>query len=164
MKNINKMALKIRRVNKKDLDKLTEIFNQTYSPSIFDVGERWTKKSAYKMLDYRLKRTPDLAFLAEDKEKIIGGFFIDVKPWWDGNHLADGELFVHPNYQKKGIGTKLLKFMFEYAIKKYNVVRIDSYTIKGKYPLKWYRSLGFKDIKEWAMISADVREVLKKLK
>ena len=158
------MVLKIRKIRLKDIDVLAEIYNQTYLPSVFDIGERWTKKSAYEMLNYWLKRNPELAFLAESDGKIVGAFLVDVKPWWDGNHLIDGEIFVHPNYQKKGIGTALLMFMFDYAIKKYNVIRWDTYTVKGKYPLEWYKSLGFKEIEEWSMISADVREVLNKLK
>ena len=158
------MTLKVRRIVNKDLEKLAEIYNQTYSPYVFDVGERWTKESAYAMLKYWLKREPDLAFLAEYEGKVVGAFFVGVKPWWDGNHLVDGEIFVHPDYQKKGIGTKLLKFMFDYAIEKYNVVRWDTYTVKNKYPLRWYKSLGFGEIKEWAMISADPKEVLKRLK
>ena len=145
------------------MNKLAEIYDKTYSPSVFDVEEKWTKDSAYEMLSYWLKRNSDLAFLAEDDGEIAGAFFVDVKPWWDGNHLVDGEIFVHPDFQKKGIGTKLLKFMFEYAIKEYNVIRWDTYTIKGKYPLDWYKSLGFNEIEEWAMISADISEVLKRL-
>ena len=138
MRNIN-----IRRVKKEDLDKLADIYDKTYSPSTFDVGEKWTKESAYSMLDYWLRRNPDLAFLAEDEGKIIAGFFVDFKPWWDGNHLIDGEIFVQPDYQKKGVGTKLLKYVFEYAIKKYKVIRWDTYTVKSKYPLRWYKSIGF---------------------
>jgi len=102
--------------------------------------------------------------LAEEEREIVGAFFVGVKPWWDGNHLVDGEIFVHPNHQKNGIGTKLIKFMFEYAVKEYNVVRWDTYTVKDKYPLKWYRSLGFNEIKEWAMISVEPKELLKRLK
>ena len=157
------MVLKIRKIENKDLERLAEIYTLVYSPDNFDIGEKWTKDSSYRMLEYWLKRQPDLAFLAEDNGKTIGAFFVGVKPWWDGNHLIDGEIFVHPEYQRRGIGTKLSKFMFEYALKKYKVVRWDTYTFKGKYPLKWYKSLGFEEIKEWSMISADISEVLKKL-
>ena len=153
------MPLNIRHINEKDLGTLAEIYNQTYA--VFDVGENWTKVTAYKMLQYWLKRAPDLCFLAEYDQKIVGAFLVGIKPWWDGNHLVDGEIFVHPNYQKKGIGTALLKFVFQYALEKYNVVRWDTYTVKNKYPLKWYQSLGFQEIKEWIMISAEPKEVLK---
>ena len=156
MKNI-----KIRKIQKKDLKKLSEIYSTVYET--FDVGERWTKKTSYKLLDYWLKREPELAFLAEYKGKIVGAFVVGIKPWWDGNHLVDGEIFVHPDYQNKGIGTKLLKFTSNYALKKYKAVRFDTYTVRGKYPVKWYKSIGFKEIKEWIMITADLKKVQKNL-
>src|SRR3989344_2446360 len=101
--------LKIRRIQRKDLTKLAEVYNFVYKK--FNIGERWTKKSAYKLLEYWLKRQPDLCFLAEYNNIIVGGFVVGIKPWWDGNHLVDGEIFVHPHYQKKGIGSALLKFV-----------------------------------------------------
>jgi GNAT superfamily N-acetyltransferase len=154
-------GLKIRRIQKEDLNKLSEVYSEVYR--LFDVGERWTKKSAYKLLAYWLKRDPDLTFLAEYDGKIVGGFVVGIKPWWDGNHLVDGEIFVHPDYQKKKIGTKLLKFVSKYSLKKYNVVRFDSCTFRGRYPVKWYKSIGFKEIQEWVMISADLRKIIKNL-
>lgn len=152
--------LKIRRIDKTDLDTLAEIYTKVYSSDVFDVGERWTKRTAYELLFYWLKRNSELAFLVEDEKKIIAAFFIDVKPWWDGNHLVDGELFVLPEYQKKGIGSKLMKHMLDYAVNMHNVVKCDTYTVKGKYPLKWYESLGFTEIKEWSMISVDIKEIM----
>ena len=71
---------------------------------------------------------------------------------------------MHPNYQKRGIGSILLKHVFEYALEKYQIVRWDTFTVKDKYPLKWYKSIGFEEIKEWTMISANPQEVLKILK
>jgi len=35
--------------------------------------------------------------------------------------------------------------------------------INDKYPLNWYKSLGFDEIKEWAMISVDLKDALKKM-
>ncbi len=155
-------ALKIRNVEENDLKKLAEIYADTYT--FFDVGERWTKEKAYEMLKYWFEKQPDLCFLAECEVKVVGAFVVGVKPWWDGNHLIDGEIFVHPNYQKRGIGSILLKHVFEYALEKYQIVRWDTFTVKDKYPLKWYKSIGFEEIKEWTMISANPQEVLKILK
>jgi ribosomal protein S18 acetylase RimI-like enzyme len=153
----------IRPIEKKDLDKLAEIYAQVYAK--FDVGEKWTKESSYKLLEYWLKRQPDLCFLIEYERKVVGAFVAGVKPWWDGNHLVDGEIFIHPDYQKKKLGSLLSKYIYQIALEKYNVVRFDTYTFKmTKFPLSWYKSQGFEEIKEWAMISADLKEVLKKLK
>ena len=154
--------MNIRPIQDNDLDELAQIYTQTYT--FFDVGERWTKETSYDMLRYWLKRQPDLCFLAERDIKMVGAFFVGVKPWWDGNHLVDGEIFVHPDYQKQQVGTGLLKHVFEVALKKYDIVRWDTYTVKDKYPLEWYKSLGFSEIQEWVMISGDPKQALEKLK
>lgn len=154
--------LKIRNITKEDLNELAGIYSEVYH--VFDVGEKWTRESAYNLLRYWLERQPDLALLAEYNGKIVGAFVTGIKPWWDGNHLSDGELFVHPKYQKKGIGKELSKEIYHLAIKKYNAIRFDGFTFKMKeFPLKWYKSQGFKEIKEWVMISADLKEALQSL-
>ncbi|MBS3093789.1 hypothetical protein J4456_04395 [Candidatus Pacearchaeota archaeon] len=42
--------LKIRLIENKDLIELADIYNETYR--VFDVGEKWTKKSSYDLLKY----------------------------------------------------------------------------------------------------------------
>ena len=148
-------------MRKSDLKKLSEIYATVYRE--FDVGEKRTPKKAYVLLEYWLQRQPDLAFVAESDGKIAGGFVAGIKPWWDGNHLVDGEIFVHPEFQRKGIGGLLSMAMFRKAMKKYSARTWDTYTFKKKYPLKWYKSLGFKEISEWTMISGDLRKASKKL-
>ena len=113
----NCMATKIRLVKKEDLKKLAEIYAKTYEA--FNIGEDWNRKSAYKMLEFWFKRQPGLFFVAEYNKKIVGAFATCVKPWWDGNHLSDGEIFVHPDFQSKGIGSALIKKLFKTAKTKY---------------------------------------------
>lgn len=152
----------IRPMKEEDLGPLSQVYVDVYTT--FDVGEKWDKESAEKMLGYWFKRHPDLAFVAEDSGKLVGAFLAGVKPWWDGNHLIDGEIFVHPKYQKRGIGSQLSKELFKKAKEKYDVTVWDTYTFKGfKHPLSWYKSLGFEEIGEWTMISGNIDKALKKL-
>ncbi len=156
------LSIKIRPMKEADLGKLSKIYSEVYEA--FDVGEKWTEKTAFELLRHWLKRQPDLAFVAECNGEIVGGFVAGIKPWWDGNHLFDGEIFVHPKHQKSGIGTALSKTMFNEAIKKYDAKFWDAYTFKKHdFPLKWYKSIGFEEIKEWTMIGGDLRKALKKL-
>lgn len=154
-------GLKIRAVEERDLPILAGIYSRVYE--VYNVGEKWAPKSALELMSYWLKRQPDLALLAELDKKVVGGFVVGVKPWWDGNHLVDGEIFVNPNYQKKGVGTELCKSMFKLALEKYHVVRWDTFTFREGFALDWYKRLGFEEIKEWAMISGDPKKVLRKL-
>lgn len=154
--------INIRQVNRNDLSELSKVYTKTYE--VFDVGERWTESTALELMTYWFERQPDLAFLADEDGRIIGGFFAGVKPWWDGVHLVDGEMFVHPDYQKKGTGSLLSKHLFGEAIDKYQAKVWDTYTFKKTvHPLSWYEKLGFTENMDWVMISGDLKEALKRL-
>lgn len=156
------MKINIRLIRRNDLDHLAQIYSEVYK--VFDVGEHWTKESAHKLLKYWLTRQPDLAFLAEIDNNIVGAFVAGIKPWWDGNHLVDGEIFVHPDFQSKGVGSELTKKMFRIAIEKYQVTTWDSFTFtKYDFPLSWYKKLGFKEIDEWVIFSGNIKKALARL-
>ncbi|MEI6462482.1 MAG: GNAT family N-acetyltransferase [bacterium] len=156
------MAIIIRPITEADLRTLAKIYVDVYTA--FNVGETWTIDTSENMLRFWFKHFPDLSILAILDDKIVGAFLVGVKPWCDGNHLIDGEIFVHPDYQKKHIGSELIKEMFKIAKEKYQVVLFDTYTFRNfKHPFDWYMRLGFKEIKEWAMISGNINDVLEKL-
>lgn len=156
-------TINLRLVKKDDLQSLAEIYILAYNP--LNIGEKWSPESAYKLMGYMFEDQPDLFFVAEVIEKIVGAIVASVRPWWDGNHLIEGEIFIHPDYQKKGIGVKLIKKLFTTAKEKYGVVAWDTYTHKVyENPLAWYKSLGFEEIKHWTMITGDVDKVLKTIK
>ena len=149
----------IRIAREEDLENLAEIYVKTYKA--FDAGEKWARESAYKLLSYWHSAHPDLAFLAEFNNSIVGGLFIGLKPWWDGNRLVDGELFVDPKYQKRGIGRELIKHMLTESIKKYEVVSWDFTTFRNhEFPLAWYKKIGLKEAKEWTTLSGNPQEIL----
>ena len=78
--------------------------------------------------------------------------------------MSDGEIFVHPDFQSKGIGSALIRKLFKTAQTKYKAVAWDAFTPnKFKNPLDWYLNLGFKEVKEWTIISCEIDKVLKKL-
>ncbi len=154
--------IEIREVKKEDLDTLAQIYVAAYQD--VNISENWTPEAAHKLLDYWLMTHPDLAYLAKYQDNITGGFFVGVKPWWDGNHLYDGEMFVDPLYQGNGIGTLLLKSVFEVAKTKYQVVAWDAATIRNSiHPLQWYKKLGFQELDELTLITCNVDQVLSQL-
>jgi len=154
--------LSLRLIKKKDLKTLARVYCKAYSDT---AEEHWTQGSAYALLNYWFDRQPDLSFLAEIDGKIVGAFLAGVKPWWDGNHLVDGEVFVDPDYQKKGVGTALSELMYRSAVKKYNAKRFDAITFKKtKHPLSWYKKYGFSEVDNWTVISGDLKKVLKKMR
>ena len=154
--------LKIRQATSADLNELAAVYASVYRD--FKTGEDWTEEAAYKLLEHYLKNQPDLAFLAEENGKLIGGFLAAIKPWYDGNHLFDGEIFVVTAFQKKGVGTLLAKEMFRVSLEKYQAVAWDAYTFSSfEHPLKWYKSLGFEVCPGLVMFSGNIEDALDKI-
>lgn len=154
--------INIRQINKDDIKILGEVYSKVYE--VFDTGEKWTPDTASELIKYWFEKQPDLSFVAEYEGKIVGGFLSGIKPWWDGNHLFDGEIFVHPDFQNKKIGKALFKKLLTEANEKYNAKIFDAFTFNGsEFPLNWYKRIGFQNISEWTMFSGDIKEVLKNL-
>lgn len=152
----------LRLASESDLEALADIYTTAYN--ILNIGEKWEKESALKLIKYLFKDQPDLFFVAQDNGKIVGGIVATVRPWWDGNHLIEGELFVHPDNQGQKTGIKLVKKLFSTAKEKYGAVAWDTYThIIHEHPLAWYKKLGFEQIKQWTMIEGNIDEVLQKI-
>lgn len=155
--------MNIRPIEEKDFPTLASIYTVAYNS--LNIGENWDDKSSEKLLKHLHSEQEDLFFVAEEDGEVVGGITAPTKPWWDGIHLVDGELFVHPDYQRRGIGKKLIERLFTEAQEKYQAVSWDTFTHRvHEHPLKWYKSIGFSEIKEWVMITGNIKEVLEKLK
>lgn len=128
--------------------------------------ERWQLAQARALLADWRHRQPDLFMSARaDSGALVGGFVVGVRPWWDGNHLVDGELFVDPQFQQRGVARELILAVLQQAKKRYApLLNWDTYTFRNEgFPLSWYRRLGFNEINEWVMIRADVDAVIANL-
>ena len=153
----------IRLVKEDDFPILAGIYTVAYNS--LNIGENWDDLASERLLRHLYSEQKDLFFVAEDAGEVVGAITAPIKPWWDGNHLVDGELFVHPDHQKKGIGKKLIERLFTEAQEKHQAVSWDTFTHRVyAHPLKWDKSIGFSEIKEWVMITSNIKEVLQKLK
>jgi len=157
-----KESLIIRQMKEEDLDEIAILYTDIYDK--VDIGEKRTKETSYLLMKYWLSKQKDLCFVAIINDKIVGGFVAGIKPWWDGNHLIDGEIFVDYKYHKHKIGTKLSKVIYETALDKYEITSIDLVTFsKNGFPLSRYEKLGFEKTKQLVMINGNPKEVLNKL-
>lgn len=89
--------LNIRPVNRKELFLLADIYKTAYNS--LNIGENWDNDSALKLIKHLYDEQKDLFFVAKENGIPVGGIVALLKPWWDGNHLTDGEIFVHPKFQ-----------------------------------------------------------------
>lgn len=158
------MDFGIRDVLLGDLQALSSVFVDAYKPE--KTGEHWTQQTAMSVLQYWFKRSSEgLKILAHKDEEVFGAIFADVKPWWDGYRMIDGEFFVQSGLQGKGIGQKLLREALERARDTYNITCFETITFKPEhdYPLKWYKKIGFEVVENLTVINGKTDAVLSKL-
>lgn len=154
--------MQIRLVTTKDISSLARAYVSSFAP--VDPSEEWSEDRAVDLIKYFLRVQPDLAFLADVDQEIAGGICGIIKPWWDGNHLVETELFLRPEFQKKEVGTKLFLHLLKTAKDKYTANYIESITFKDlNFPGSWYKKLGFQDKDDWKVMFGEVAHLAKSL-
>lgn len=141
-----------------DHETILDLYLATYQA----IGEQRSKAEITPFVNYLLQRPFKLKIMLG--EQIVGGFIADIKPRHTGNILFDPELFIVPDYQKKGLGRVLLSSALKLAQEKYGVASLQSFTFKDSYQLERYQRLGFEIDGSRAMLYADLATVISALK
>ena len=146
-----------------DMAVIAGYYAEYYANSV--LGEKWTKEKAIELFQYFYNQNKDLFFVAYDDDKPVGVIMSVLKPWWDGNHLEDGEIFVLPSYQRNGIAKSLFKALLNHAIEKYNATTLEAHTYEDEngFPYNWYKRIGFTTVDDLKIISGDIKEIIKKM-
>ena len=146
-----------------DLDIIASEYADYYAHSV--LGEKWTKEKALELFKYFYNQNNDLFFMAYDGDEPIGVITSVLKPWWDGNHLEDGEIFVLQKYRHGIVAMRLVKTLLTYAVEKYNATILEAHTYEDEkgFPYTLYKKLGFKTLNDLKIVSGNIREVIKKL-
>ncbi|USD66761.1 GNAT family N-acetyltransferase [Vibrio sp. SCSIO 43136] len=85
-------------------------------------------------------RAESLSFVAVDNDTMIG--VVVAKP--NADHLVEIlNVSVLPNFQKQGIGTKLLRFALQ-SLSEHGFTRVELGTGSFGYQLTYYQRLGFR--------------------
>lgn len=123
-----------------------------------DPSEQWSEDSAADLVRFFLRTQPDLSFVAELNSEIVGGISGIAKPWWDGHHLVQTEIFLSPQGQRRGVGSTLFHHFLSVAQAKYGATFMESITFKGlEFPSSWYIQLGFIDKADWKVVFVQAR-------
>lgn len=154
--------MEINLVKEEELEEIAKIYCCSFN---YVSSENWTRDAALKLFKYWFERQQDLFFVARQDNKIIGAIVALAKPWFDGVRLQDGEVFVSPEYQKGGIGKKLLIKLIEEGIRKYDTNTFEGITFaREEFPFSWYERIGIKKSDNLMVISGSCKEILNNLK
>jgi len=147
-------------ITKEEVEETGRVYKEVFGASSFN--ENWPVEKAVDFVTYLYRVQPDLFFVAKLDGKIIGGIAGFIKPWLDGNHLADCELFVLPEFQKQGISKLLSKQQVQAAIEKYDITVVEFLTgNENEFPFTYYKRCGFEK-SHLVHMEIRVEELLKK--
>jgi len=150
--------LKIRKAKKEDIIQLIKIYKRVWNNS--ENKENWTNEKIKRLLDFYFNYKTFIGLVAMIDNKIVGAFFSFIKPWHDGNHLGEGELFVDSDYQKQKIGTKLFFEMMKEAKRRKCIIHeLISYEKTSR----WYKKIGMKET-GLKHLSGNIGRIIKKIK
>jgi len=154
--------MEIRPITDNDISPVAQVYVEAFKE--VDPTEAWTNDRAKELIGFLFGVQHDLAFLIEDNGVIGGGVLGMIKPWWDGNHLVETELFLLPSFQKRGLGSALFHHYLSAAVKRYNVTQIESLTFRDlEFPLSWYVRLGFEAKEDWQVMFGNVETIISNL-
>ena len=136
------VKIEIREANEKDLPEVLSLFNQPdvdqYVLSIKDAQRIFCQITNYP--NYKI-------FVAEADQKILGTFSLLVMDKLSHMGAKSGivdDVVVHPDWQGKGIGKKMMQFAMDRCKKSGCYKLMLSSNIKRELAHQFYEKLGFK--------------------
>ncbi len=117
-------AVTIRRAAEGDLEALADIYASSMAGSPGD--EQWSQESARAFLRMWLQRQPSLFFVAEVDGRLVGGTVCDLKPYFDGPRITDGEMFIAQTVRNLGVARALMCRQLDEAYYRFGVKTIES--------------------------------------
>lgn len=156
--------LTFKEVEEKDLSILASLYSIIYLNT--RISESWNYDTALSYMNYFYHYQPDLFICAYDDNIPIAAIMSTLKPYYDGLHLTETELFVSEDYRNQNIEKKLLEMHFELAIAKYDASYIDVITYINNFdnPLDWYKKIGLNPVSNLVVLHGDLENCLEKIK
>lgn len=161
MQSCPEQAAAIRRAAEGDLDALADIYASSMAGAPGD--ESWSQKSAREFLAMWLQRQPDLFFVAELDGRIVGGTVCDLKPYFDGPRITDGEMFIAPAVRNAGVARALMCRQLDEAYYRFGVKTVESLANgQSEVVMRWCDRIGFKRT-EWIHMEVPITQLRERL-
>ena len=134
--------MNIRKMIKSDIPPSAEIMCSVYNNELWQC--RWTIGTAEEYLNDFFDMKKFIGFVLFEKEQITGGIFAHEKAWWNNSEVFIEEMFIHPDFQRKGYGSLLLDEIEKY-VKENKLAGVTLSTNKYAPAPLFYRKNGFTD-------------------
>lgn len=132
----------IRNMKKSDLPACADILCSVYNNELWQ--GRWTQTVALEYLSDFFAVNKFVGYVAEADGQLAGAIFAHEKVWWNNSEIFVEEMFVRPEMQGKGTGSRLLAQVEAYAAERGLAGLTLSTNRYAPAPL-FYRKHGFTD-------------------
>lgn len=132
--------MNIRKLVKDDISTCADILCAVYNNELWMC--RWDKETAIEYLNDFFNNKKFVGFVAEEDNEVMAGLFAHEKVWWNNKEVFIEEMFVYPEYQRKGIGAALLLEVEAY-VKEKGLAGITLSTNKYAPAPRFYEKNGF---------------------
>ena len=115
----------------------------------------WTIKTAEEYLNDFFDMKKFIGFVLLENEQITGGIFAHEKVWWNNSEVFIEEMFIHPDFQRKGYGSLLLDEIEKY-VKENKLAGVTLSTNKYAPAPLFYRKNGFTDCEHVIFMAKEI--------
>uniref|UniRef100_A0A7V6CDF0 GNAT family N-acetyltransferase n=1 Tax=Thermodesulfobacterium geofontis TaxID=1295609 RepID=A0A7V6CDF0_9BACT len=141
--------MRIRQVKLSDINDFIETYIRAYEE--LENYKYRTRKEIKNYFKWLYNRDKEGFVVAEEKDKSVG-FAAGDANWinFEGKKVLEiHEIFVLPEFRKKGIGSQLLQYLLFYGVKKDKKLA-ELWVGKTNYKaINFYKKFGFKEAGEW---------------
>lgn len=132
----------IRKLTKNDLPACAAILQSVYNNDLWQA--HWDRDTATEYLTDIWERKKFVGYAAEDGGQVIGALFACEKVWWNNSEVFIEEMFVLPEHQGKGIGSRLMDAVWQYVTDR-KLAGVTLSTNRYAPAPAFYRKHGFAD-------------------
>ena len=110
------MKMNVRVMKETDIPACADILCSVYNNELWQC--RWSRETAIEYLTDFFRMQKFVGYVLESDSIVMGGIFAHEKVWWNNSEVFVEEMFVEPELQRKGYGTRLLNQVEDYIAKK----------------------------------------------
>lgn len=133
--------IKYRKMNKKDLDQVIDIYMAYYNQV---EGRAWTYETTYKRINPILTRQDAFCMVCEKDQNILGFALGYYEQYDDLFAYTLDEIVISKDHQRKGLGTDLM-FEIESHVKDKGAAMVQLHAVDDEMHKKFYGKLDYKN-------------------
>ena len=120
-------------------------------------NEKWTFEQAYTRIDEIMSARVSRGYVIYDGDTVVSMLCGRIMTYLNFKELWVDEFSVHPDYQRQGIGTKMMEFVrAKLKEEKEKISYIVLNTEKGYPSVKFYEANGFEIDESLVFMAVDV--------